>query len=451
MSTKWKQKSNSQFNENITIDAKHNEMMCYFDEQQKSLPQLRVDLKNLIDQYKSSRDNSKRNQTDYITERNKLREKIQDLRIKIKDIELNKELNKYYLKVGTLLHNYYENVENSKNNQEKENFETNLLNFENEEPNLNDNFNQTNTENKLDSNSINNTDSFKKNSVLTFFENRGKDENNEKLNEKLSKKNNESNYTSTKISDFVKEEAKFKKKNFLDDYLQKIDENYVNKIKIDMKINKCELCDHEMTLYPSEGYQICDECGNQEFILIESDKPSFKDPPLEVCYFSYKRINHFNEWLAQFQAKESTEIPDEVYEKIIAEIKKERITNLEKIDTKKIRQYLKKIKLNKYYDHAAHILYQINGIPPPSMSKELEEKLRLMFKEIQGPFLEVCPKSRKNFLNYSYVLHKFVELLSLDEYKVYFPLLKDREKLHQTDMIWKNICNKLGWQFYKSI
>lgn len=451
MSTKWKQKSNSQFNENITIDAKHNEMMCYFDEQQKSLPQLRVDLKNLIDQYKSSRDNSKRNQTDYITERNKLREKIQDLRIKIKDIESNKELNKYYLKVGTLLHNYYENVENSKNNQEKENFETNLLNFEHEEPNLNDNFNQINTENKLDSNSINNTDSFKKNSVLTFFENRGKDENNEKLNEKSSKKNNESNYTSTKISDFVKEEAKFKKKNFLDDYLQKIDENYVNKIKIDMKINKCELCDHEMTLYPSEGYQICDECGNQEFILIESDKPSFKDPPLEVCYFSYKRINHFNEWLAQFQAKESTEIPDEVYEKIIAEIKKERITNLEKIDTKKIRQYLKKIKLNKYYDHAAHILYQINGIPPPSMSKELEEKLRLMFKEIQGPFLEVCPKSRKNFLNYSYVLHKFVELLSLDEYKVYFPLLKDREKLHQTDMIWKNICNKLGWQFYKSI
>ena len=206
-----------------------------------------------------------------------------------------------------------------------------------------------------------------------------------------------------------------------------------------------------MTVYHSEGYQICSSCGNQEHILIESDKPSFKDPPLEVCYFSYKRINHFNEWLAQFQAKESTEIPDEVYDKIIAEIKRERITKLDKLDTKKIRQYLKKIKLNKYYDHAAHILYQINGISPPSMSKELEEKLRLMFKEIQAPFLEVCPKSRKNFLNYSYVLHKFVELLSLDEYKVYFPLLKDREKLHQTDMIWKNICQILGWHFIKSI
>ena len=158
--------------------------------------------------------------------------------------------------------------------------------------------------------------------------------------------------------------------------------------------------------------------------------------------------------MAQFQAKESTEIPPEVYDKILQEIKKERITDLEKLTTKKIRYYLKKNKLdklNKYYDHAAHILYQINGIPPPCMSKELEEKLRLMFKEIQGPFMEVCPKTRKNFLNYSYVLHKFVELLSLDDYKIYFPLLKDREKLHQTDMIWKKICEKLGWHFIKSI
>ncbi len=111
--------------------------------------------------------------------------------------------------------------------------------------------------------------------------------------------------------------------------------------------------------------------------------------------------------MAQFQAKESTEIPDEVYEKILLEIKKERIVKLENLTTKKIRQYLKKIKMNKYYDHSAHILYHINGIQPPNMSKDLEEKLRMMFKEIQGPFMEICPKTRKNFLNYSYVLHKY--------------------------------------------
>jgi hypothetical protein len=74
-----------------------------------------------------------------------------------------------------------------------------------------------------------------------------------------------------------------------------------------------------------------------------------------------------------------------------------------------------------------------------------------MFKQIQNPFRVVCPKARKNFISYSYVLHKFVQLLGFDEFKSCFPLLKDRNKLHQTDLIWKGICKILGWKFIKSI
>ena len=62
-----------------------------------------------------------------------------------------------------------------------------------------------------------------------------------------------------------------------------------------MNIFKCPACQQEMVLYPSDGIQICESCGIQQNIIIESDKPSFKDPPMEVCYFSYKRINHYNE------------------------------------------------------------------------------------------------------------------------------------------------------------
>ena len=71
-------------------------------------------------------------------------------------------------------------------------------------------------------------------------------------------------------------------------------------------------------------------------VIVDSDKPSYKEPPKEIQFFSYKRINHFNEWLAQFQAKESTDIPDEVYNKILLEIKKEKISDasfLENINT----------------------------------------------------------------------------------------------------------------------
>ena len=49
-----------------------------------------------------------------------------------------------------------------------------------------------------------------------IFNNREKDDNSE-LNENDQLENN---YTSMKISDFIKEESKFKKKNYLDDYLK---------------------------------------------------------------------------------------------------------------------------------------------------------------------------------------------------------------------------------------
>jgi hypothetical protein len=440
-------KQSVSFDTNITIDAKHNEMINHFTNQSKSIPLLKEELRKLIEEY-NHKDNSRKNDLDYIIYKDNLKENINFLKNKISSIYDNQDLNNYYLEVGTLLHSYYENIENSKNNVDHyESFEDNLLNYDED-----DDLNNDISDSEGDDNDIipkEQKESIKKNNVLTFFKNDDIKADKVENNVKADKTDNV--YTSMKISDYVKHEQKFKKTNFLDEYLQKIDPNYVSKIKIDVNICKCPHCTTEMILYPSDGIQVCDKCGFQQNVLIESDKPSFKDPPLEACYFTYKRINHFNEWLAQFQAKETTEIPDEVYEKILIEIKKERVSNLEKLDTKKIRQYLKKIKLNKYYDHAAHILYQINGVPPPCMSKELEEKLRLMFKEIQGPFMDVCPKSRKNFLNYSYILHKFVELLGLDNYKIYFPLLKDREKLHQTDMIWKKICDKLGWHFIKSI
>ena len=121
------------------------------------------------------------------------------------------------------------------------------------------------------------------------------------------------------------------------------------------------------------------------------------------------------------------------------------------IDNKKMREFLKKLRLNKFYEHIPHIINRLNGRPPMIMSRELEENLRIMFKEIQAPFLKHCPKGRKNFLSYSYVLHKFVQLLGLDEYIPSFPLLKSREKLHNQDLIWQKICSDLNWEFIKSI
>ncbi len=240
------------------------------------------------------------------------------------------------------------------------------------------------------------------------------------------------------------------KANIYEEYSELTDKLYFKKIEKN-NMDTCKYCGQEKILHMAHGKMICPTCGDESFVLIDSDKPSYKEPPREISYFAYKRINHFNEWLAQFQAKESTDIPKEVYDEILIELKKERLSNINNLNPLKIREILKKLKKNKYYEHVPHIINRLNGVPPPVMTRETEEELRRMFKEIQVPFHKFCPKNRKNFLSYSYVLHKFVQLLELDDFLPCFMLLKSREKLHQQDQIWKQICGYLKWQYIPSV
>ena len=220
---------------------------------------------------------------------------------------------------------------------------------------------------------------------------------------------------------------------------------------IEPDFGACPHCETEMVFYHNEATLGCPGCGYQDFILVDSEKPSYKDPPREISYFAYKKINHFNEWLAQFQAKESTEIPADVYENILAEIKKERIIDPRTLKPQKLREVLKKLHLNKFYEHIPHILHRMNAFCAPTMSREMEDKLRYMFKEIQPSFIRHCPRGRSNFLSYSYVLYKFCQLLELDDFLPCFPLLKSHEKLYMQDNIWQKICVDLGWEFIRTI
>ena len=239
----------------------------------------------------------------------------------------------------------------------------------------------------------------------------------------------------------------------LETFLQKVEPEYARTSGVlpDDPYGECNDCGTEMVFSSNEALFTCPSCGFQEFVLVDSDKPSYKDPPREVSYYAYKRINHFNEWLAQIQAKESTDIPQEVFDAILTELKKERITELGNIKTSKIREILKKLKFNKYYEHAPHIMNRINGKNAPVITRETEEKLRHMFIEIQPSFQKHCPAGRSNFLSYSYVLYKFCELLELDEYLPNFPILKNRDKLFCQDKIWQMICQDLSWQYIRSV
>jgi hypothetical protein len=280
-------------------------------------------------------------------------------------------------------------------------------------------------------------------------------ETSELLNEYYSKK--DGTYEETNVSkelsvlDFMNKKNKEKKSDdLINKYMVKVDDSIIPE-NTSVNLDICSKCNSVLTLKTIDSVLCCEKCGFTEKILINSEKVSYKDPPRESSYFAYKRINHFNEWLAQFQAKETTDIPQDVYNGIMKELKKDKFIKLEELSYKTIREILKKLKFNKYYEHIPHIINIINGKPAPVLTRQYEDQLRMMFKEIQTPFMEHCPSDRKNFLSYSYVLHKFCELLELDDLLSYFPLLKSREKLQQQDNIWEKICQSLKWQYIPSI
>ena len=224
-----------------------------------------------------------------------------------------------------------------------------------------------------------------------------------------------------------------------------------NQSSIDMgrytyRTDVCTHCNRgEMVPIDSEGILVCNKCSNFVIYFVDNEKPSYKEPPKEACFYAYKRINHFREILAQFQAKETTQIDASIISAIERQIRKERLTMDQFTDTK-AKEILKKLGYNKYYEHITFIKDKL-GIKPPIMAPELEDTLCNLFMEIQRPYARFCPGERVNFLNYYYTIYKLCELLGQTQFLSYFPMLKDREKRIEQDEIWKNICKELNWVF----
>jgi hypothetical protein len=262
---------------------------------------------------------------------------------------------------------------------------------------------------------------------------------------------NKTKIEETIINKPIEKEINVDKTTLINKYLSLTNNQYVYHADGIIVDDICTTCGNQIVPLLSDAIIICNVCGTQEVLLIEQNRPLLIHKTKENLHFSYKRINHFREWCNQVQGKESTDIPDIVFENILNELKKEKITDTKTLTYKTMRCILKKLKINKYYEHINYIINRINGVPTPQFSHELEDKLCQMFKDIQGPFLKHCPKERKNFLSYSYVLYKFCEILGYTEYLKYFPLLKSRSKVANQDFIWRCICKDLDYPIIPSL
>jgi hypothetical protein len=386
----FKPKSNKKIKFNkktaVTLDTKHKEFLNEFSKDENNrIPELKIEKAQLKEKLED------KNNILSIEQQLDIRDQIDEITDKIKSIKMKKK--EYFLDNSKYIFDYFENKKNISNGGV-----TNI---------------NASTEN-----------SKKKNILNSFF----------------------------KIQKNDSEDIKYQNqsKNIVQKYLHNIDESFLDVNTFIYQTDICNICKSgELIPLEDEGIMVCNACFRTTTYLIENEKPSYKEPPKEVCFYAYKRINHFKEILAQFQGKETTQIPPDVIENIKLQIKKERI-QLEQITNIKTKEILKKLGYNKYYEHIPFIKDKL-GLKPPVMSPELEETLCNLFIELQSPYSKYCPDDRVNFLNYYYTAYKLCELLGEKQYLEHFPMLKDPEKRMEQDEIWKKICFDLDWEFIPTI
>jgi len=416
-----------------TLDNKHKEHMSEFAiNEQNLIPKLK-DEKEVL---KTTLLSNKNLSVDDVME---IKDKINEIKQKIKSLKIRK--NKYFADNSKYIFEYFENKQN----------------IGNDDANIHNSNNTNNTNNITSNNSANNSKKMtgKKNKEIhDFFKLDASNSNSNSRSENDNKTDNENqiatiNDAKTATNKKSNNHRIIDRYNVVQKYMANINGTIVDMNDYVVPSNICQDCHKgELMQLENEGVLLCNMCSAYTIQLIENEKHSYKEPPKEICFYAYKKINHFKEILAQFQGKETTYIEDHIIAKIENQIKKERIT-LNELTYNKTKEILKILGFNKSYEHIAYIKNKL-GIKPPIFSAELETTLCNLFIETQAPYSKVCPDDRINFLNYYYILYKLCELLGEYQYLKEIPMLKDEEKIIEQDEIWKNICAELEWNFIRT-
>ena len=242
----FKEKTKKKCDHPVNIDNKHSEILKLFEHQPQMINELKTQLTKYIDEYEqlSSIDNTVIT-NEQLERKFELKSQIDEIEKKIAHIEQQNNPIKYFVHTGHTLFQYYNKVNVVEQIQPV---------VENKNP--------------------------LSKSILEFF-----------------KTDNPLVPTMGIIQESVSESKNVKTKTqMMDKYMSYVDSRYITDKNKEDDIEVCNTCNTQKLFIHAEGIMVCQKCGIQDYVLIDCDKPSYKEPPKEIAYFAYKRINHFNCW-----------------------------------------------------------------------------------------------------------------------------------------------------------
>lgn len=160
-----------------------------------------------------------------------------------------------------------------------------------------------------------------------------------------------------------------------------------------------------------------------------------------------KRLNHFRFWVNRLQGKESSNVPRVVVVDLINSLSKNPTA---RITYDRVREQLKKLGHQRYYNNVYSIMVTMGLKPLVEFSPSHEKMLQDIFLKIQEPFYKSC-RNRANMISYPYIIRKICESKGWLSLSKQIPLLKNRRKVYELDLIWSEICKELNLPFKKSL
>lgn len=429
----------------VTIDAKHKNVIKSINNKDNKIKKLNIKKNKLL---------NKQKKIDRCTNQyHNIQDEIIDIQNEIKILlEDDYDKNDYYIDNGKILYGYYKSTSSR---------DSNSSSHGNKKKKSKNKSGKMSSNNQKLKSIMSITDNSKKN-IFFYLNNKvnnssSSDKSLQSISGSSNSKSSSSSEEDDEIDNNTLSSIKFEdQSSIIRSYMNKMNPEKYNVSDNSYSItNICEDCNCEYILSDLQEYYVCPKCGQIKDTVLDNDVPS-NVKTSEVSTFSYQRVHHFKDCLAQFQAKESTNIPQDIIDKIKNELTKYRVTDYTRLTPKLLRTFLKKLKLSTYYEHIPHIIYRISGKPAPKIPAHVEERLLKHFLQAEEIFMELLSsnslsklgiKNRKNIMRYTFMFYKLFELEGMYEFLDYLILLKCRKKLHKQDQIWKEICAKAGWKF----
>ena len=252
------------------------------------------------------------------------------------------------------------------------------------------------------------------------------------------------------------------KEKLIKDYLN-ISKKYIPTPNMSIKTNKvqCNNCTNntEFEIIDTSIY-ICLECGSQQNIIRPTSSYKDSDRVNMTGKYKYARRVHFRDSFNQYQGKQNSTIPDEVYDGLEREFRnhhllienaKDKHEKFSKIEKEHIYLFLKELGMNKHYENINLIHYNLTGKKPDDISY-LETKLYDDFEILTETYdrefkFGKNAIDRSSFINIHFVLFQLLRRHRHPCKIEDFAELKtiDRRAFHN------RICGKLfeilGWNY----